>query len=271
MEERIKRIASGFFLIPVVVLIVLYSSIFWLSLIVSLVILLSLWEYIDITLKDIPKGLYFLGMVGGGSVPFFLYLYGIPLLPLLLFATVGVLFIYSILFPGDIKRAVVSTGMMVAGVVYVAYPLSYFIPLREMEDGRLWILFVLFVLWAGDMSAYYVGRRFGRHRLAPLVSPGKTVEGAVGGICGGVGCAVVFDTLFTGMGLGGVFILGLGLSVLGMVGDLSESLIKRGGGVKDSGTIIPGHGGMLDRIDSMVFAVPFTYYYILWHQGGPTG
>ena len=125
----------------------------------------------------------------------------------------------------------------------------------------------MFVTFASDTAAYFVGKGLGRHKLAPLISPGKTWEGTIGGLVGAVLFSLLF-TLSTPFSLpiewGEALLLGLLVSVFGQIGDLLESLFKRYVGVKDSGKLIPGHGGFLDRMDSIVFAGAVVYYYLIW-------
>jgi phosphatidate cytidylyltransferase len=119
-----------------------------------------------------------------------------------------------------------------------------------------WVLIVVLATWAGDSAAYLSGRAFGRHKLAPVVSPGKTVEGAIGGLLASV---LVGAAVFAVSGVLPVWagaVAGAGIGVCGQLGDLSESFLKRQAGVKDSGHLIPGHGGMLDRVDALLFAFP---------------
>jgi len=154
-----------------------------------------------------------------------------------------------------------------AGIFYVGWLLSNLVALRGLEDGRNWVFLLLFVTWVSDTTAFFVGRRFGRHKLAPSISPGKTWEGAIGGVCGAIAMSTLFFTSnpfqlpFT---YWQAVSLSVGVSVLGQVGDLVESLLKRGTGVKDSGTLMPGHGGILDRLDSLIFAGVLVYYFALW-------
>ena len=132
--------------------------------------------------------------------------------------------------------------------------------------GNVWIFFLLAVVFASDTGAFYFGRFFGKHRLHPAVSPGKTWEGAVGGLLCALIPVYVFQAFFHA-GKVTVFFLALALAVVGQVGDLSESLLKRACGVKDSGGILPGHGGILDRIDGLIFAIPVLYAYLAWTSG----
>jgi phosphatidate cytidylyltransferase len=171
-----------------------------------------------------------------------------------------------------------SWGLTLAGAFYIAWLLSHFILLRSlsmpalhesiftplgMQPGVAWIYYVCAITWLQDTSAYFVGRQFGRHKLAPILSPKKTWEGAAGGMIGailtGIVCVWLLGlpiTLFQGA------LLGVVGGVVGPLGDLSESLIKRQVGLKDAGTLIPGHGGILDRADSLLFTVPILYYLI---------
>jgi phosphatidate cytidylyltransferase len=154
-----------------------------------------------------------------------------------------------------------------AGILYIGWLLSYLVALRGLDDGRNWLLLALFATFGSDTAAFFVGRALGRHRLAPQISPGKTWEGFIGGILG----AIVISLLFTlipalrlPIGYGRAIILGVLISIMGQLGDLVESLLKRNMGVKDSGRLMPGHGGVLDRMDSVVFTGIVVYYYVIW-------
>jgi phosphatidate cytidylyltransferase len=155
----------------------------------------------------------------------------------------------------------------IAGMFYVGWLLSYLVALRGLEGGRNWVFLLLFVTWVSDTTAFFVGRRFGRHKLAPSISPGKTWEGTIGGVCGAIAMSTLFFTanpFQLPLAYWQAIPLSVGVSVMGQVGDLVESLLKRGMGVKDSGTLMPGHGGILDRLDSLIFAGVLVYYFALW-------
>jgi len=140
------------------------------------------------------------------------------------------------------------------GAIYIGFGFSYMIQLRWMTDGLLWSLLVLGVIWAGDTGAYFVGRKFGRRKLWPAISPNKTVEGSAGGlilaVIIGLPIASTIPSLDRLAALGFILLI----AVAGQLGDLVESAIKRTTGVKDSGGLLPGHGGVLDRFDSLLFA-----------------
>lgn len=156
------------------------------------------------------------------------------------------------------------TGILYGGVVLTTLSLLG----RDAADaGSFWVLLVMIVVWSSDTGAYFAGRGFGKHKLYPAVSPNKTVEGAIGGIIASVGVGFLFNGLFgyaavwQPMQWWQVLVLTIPANLLAQMGDLAESLIKRAHQVKDSGNIIPGHGGMLDRIDGLIFAAPWFYIF----------
>jgi phosphatidate cytidylyltransferase len=150
------------------------------------------------------------------------------------------------------------------GIFYVALLFSFLILVRGLPHGVTLIFFLLFVTWAGDTGAYLTGRALGRHLLCPRVSPAKTIEGSCGGAVFSLAVALVCQmTFLQHISVAHCLALAAGINVLNQIGDLSESAIKRSCDVKDSGKILPGHGGILDRIDSLLFAAPFLYYYIV--------
>jgi phosphatidate cytidylyltransferase len=156
------------------------------------------------------------------------------------------------------QGAIVLTGML-----YVGLTLSYLVLVRLLPEGELLLFFLLLVTWAADTAAYYVGTLYGQRGLAPRISPKKTVEGLAGGLVGATLVAYAarwtFVPEFSNID---TLVLALFLTLAGLWGDLVESAIKRGVGVKDSGDLLPGHGGMLDRLDSLLFTAPAFYYYV---------
>jgi phosphatidate cytidylyltransferase len=171
-----------------------------------------------------------------------------------------------IFMQGSLEEALPSSAIAVMATLYIGMLGGSMIRLRSdfPGDGPKLIFFLLLVVWLGDAGAYYTGKTFGRHKLSPRISPNKTVEGLVGGIVTSVIAAMIIHfTFFPNFPLLHAIIAGVILSFSGVIGDLAESVWKRSADVKDSGTLIPGHGGFLDRFDSIFFTAPILYAY--WH------
>ncbi|MDM7998527.1 MAG: CDP-archaeol synthase [Dehalococcoidia bacterium] len=157
-----------------------------------------------------------------------------------------------------------------AGILYLGWMLSYYVMLRQLDEGRELVILALFTTFACDTTAYFVGRAWGKHHMTPAISPHKTWEGAAGGLLGAVAAAALLCFLLNlgdwALPLNYLEAVGMGclIGVVAQLGDLLESVLKRRAGVKDSGRILPGHGGVLDRIDSLVFIGVIVYYFVLW-------
>lgn len=243
-----KRVVTALFLVPIAV----YSALFapwWLCVaVIALVALLCFHEYAAITGSFAP-----LGYVAG-----LLILIAPQHETILLIILTTLAAMCLMLSGGDLTKSFARTSALLLGIVYIFGAWKTGILLHDINPN--WLMFGLMVNWVGDTGAYYVGRKFGRHKLAPEVSPGKSWEGAAASVVTGV----VFGLIYLPLTIKGTSLLTAGLLALaanaaGQVGDLAESAIKRGAGVKDSGTILPGHGGVLDRVDSTLFALPVLY------------
>jgi len=165
----------------------------------------------------------------------------------------------------DLSSTITHMGMALFGILFIGFLLAYVSLIRNMPNGRTWVLFLIITVWAGDISALLSGSFLGRHKLYPKISPNKTFEGLGGAIVGSIIVALAFSWLFIpNLKMGSCILLALGLGILGQLGDFTESMLKRSAQVKDSGTLIPGHGGMLDRLDSFLFSAPFLHYSLLY-------
>jgi phosphatidate cytidylyltransferase len=169
------------------------------------------------------------------------------------------------------QDSTINASITLLGILYVGWMFSYLTLIREMnppeahfwKDHGAYLFFLIISIWACDTAAYLVGTYFGKIKLSPYISPKKTVEGAAVGLLIGIVAASIFGKLI-GMSMMHVVILGFIIGIVGQVSDLVESLIKRDADVKDSSSIIPGHGGFLDRMDSFILTAPIMYYYISW-------
>jgi len=151
--------------------------------------------------------------------------------------------------------------------LYVPYLLSYALLIALQAEGARWLLFIFAVIATDDIAAFYCGGRFGRHKLYPTVSPKKTIEGSLGGLLGSLAIGTLYGSIWlSAASTCQIVLLSAVLGVAGQVGDLFESMIKRSSGRKDSSSLLPGHGGILDRLDSLLFAFPVTFFLVTWNR-----
>ncbi len=169
------------------------------------------------------------------------------------------------LFSHSMRQSVLRISITYLGIFYVVWTLGHLCLLRELRPlGREYTYFLFIVVWVVDIMAYIIGKRYGRFKLAHTISPGKTVEGTVGGIISGMIAGLILQPLILYQWSPlHCMILSLGIGLLAQVSDLAESILKRSFGVKDASALLPGHGGILDRFDSFIFAAPLFYYYLL--------
>lgn len=180
----------------------------------------------------------------------------------LLFLFFALLFLFRI---REIEDATREVAFALLAFIYIPFLLMHLVMLRQTEFGVQWLIVIMLIVMTNDSAAYYVGSAFGKNRLYPLVSPKKSIEGAFGGVAGSIcGTLLAKFTFFPQLTLVDALVTAIVIGMLGQAGDLFESMLKRSFGVKDSGTIFPGHGGVLDRMDSILFAAPATYYYVVY-------
>jgi phosphatidate cytidylyltransferase len=279
-----QRILTGAVLIPIVVALVWYAPPALFAAAVALVIALALWEFFQLgdaaglrafrpwTLFGVALLAY--SQWSAGQIESHALAGGAELLrhpdfSLLEPATSLLIFIYGLAMLTLSSNAPLSESLprvaaSLSALLLVALPASFLICLREAPRlGSQWVLFLLVLVWVGDTAALIAGKSFGRTKLAPLISPKKTWEGAAGNLLASTLVAIPFSH-WMNVDLAPLAALAVVASLAGQIGDLFESACKRGAGVKDSGTILPGHGGMLDRIDSLILATPVVWCYVVW-------
>jgi len=263
---HLKRWLTGIIALPILIYLIgfaprwiFYSLLYFAS-------LTGLMEFYNMTAPELPKSIrfsiYFLTLLLFLAI----YLRQTILVPVIIVFWVFVpltLFMFGAPFPGYQRTTGISQAVM--GPVYVGLPLSMLVHIHRFypNGGHMWIFFLLTIIFANDTGAFYCGRLFGKHKLYKAVSPGKTWEGAVGGLLFSVIAALWFLHILPIHKIDmGIVILVLAVSIASQIGDLGESLLKRNHGVKDSGKILPGHGGILDRIDGLLFSIPILYLYL---------
>jgi len=294
----LKRIATAVVLIPVVLLLMLWAPVPVVAAVAGMVALLTIHEFLRLTeaygVEPIGwptylfTSLFFVLLALSGEGETALLSTG-RFLVVLAFAAAIVPFVFltRAMYREDLRGGYPAAAASVFAFTYIALPMGMLVQLRQQWAGAFYLLYLLLVVWAGDIFAYFVGKSIGRHLMSPRISPKKTWEGAVASV---VASVAVGWTLFhyalplseallrvgliqrrDGMfgleqpAMGPVIVLTIVLNIAAQLGDLAESLIKRGAGVKDSGALLPGHGGMLDRIDAMLFAAPVLWYFAAWH------
>jgi phosphatidate cytidylyltransferase len=247
-----KRILTALVLLPLVVWVVLWGPQWALLTLMALVGLIAFHEFDNIAGAQGVARSGYAGMLAGLALLF------TPEPAWLTIVLAALVLMALELRQADLAKSMTGAATALLGVVYIFGAWRCAVGLRAINPH--WLMIALLVSWAGDTAALYVGRAFGRHKLALRVSPSKTWEGSIGSVAGGVLAAGVYaHFLIPSAELWAVLAVGAAGNIAGQVGDLCESAFKRGAGVKDSGTTLPGHGGWLDRIDSSLFSIPVVY------------
>ena len=251
-----RRIVSAAVLIPIVALVVYFGD--WALLVTMLFVgLAATYEYITM-LRTKGNPSYFVAMafaallIADGHWSNL----GIARWAMLAFPLAA---LAIEVFHGNRPGSANDWALTIAGAVYIGYAVSFFLRLRASEQGLYWIIVALLGTWICDTGAYFVGSTIGKRKLCPKISPKKTWEGAIGGLVSGVLAVVLLSWWLLDLAIGWGLLLGVAVVLAATFGDLAESVIKRQVGIKDSGKLIPGHGGMLDRVDSLLFVVPIVY------------
>lgn len=260
-----ERVISGVIAVPLVLGIILYGHPWLFFILITSIALAAAYEYFAMIANTGVNGF----PIEGLALSFILltgYFFEPRLLQFFVFLIPLTLFPVWFFREKNVRVAIDSIAYTLFGIFYTAGLGGYFLLIGNFEGGRQMIVFLLLVIWAGDIMAYYWGKKFGDQKLIEVVSPNKTIAGAVANVAGTLIAASLAGILFFNeIPLIHCLIVAFICGIIGQFGDLAESLIKRNCQVKDSGTLIPGHGGVLDRIDSLLFAGPAFYcYYLLF-------
>jgi phosphatidate cytidylyltransferase len=262
MTPHIKRWITGIIAVPILFAIIMYGSE---GVFTAFIMIISLGAVIEYNRMVFNEGFVrekLQGLIIALLIPFAAFSGDLRIvLAVIAFSMLGT-FSLSLIGRSGHLIDVVSVSKLVLGFIYIPFMLSHFILLRHSNDGIVWIFFILILAFSGDIAAFYVGRSIGKRKLMPLVSPSKTAEGTMGLLIGSiVGCVLFQHFFLPGLPVFHAAALGLSGGIIGQLGDLCESVIKRASGVKDSGSLVIGHGGLLDRLDCLIFIVPYVYYY----------
>lgn len=265
-DSHKQRWGTGLLMATPVVIVLTVGPYWSWFLLVGLLAATGLREYQEMVFpKGLPVWWQAFYICTGLSLPLGAFLAGpVGIHGALFFSLLAVFFCTLIFSPQD-TDGISRLARFALGWLYIPYLLSYVLLIGRLSTGNRWVFFALLVTVANDAGAFYCGRYFGRHKLYERVSPKKTIEGSAGGLLGGMLMGTLFGYLFLGpVPTGWVAVLSLVLAVTGQIGDLIESLAKRISGIKDSGSILPGHGGILDRLDSLLFVFPEIWFFLNW-------
>ncbi len=269
LKHRVITAAVG---VPLIILAIWFGDP-WITLFIAAAALAGTYEFYHIANFDRREPLLYLGLLWTLALVLSPHYRNPHLLPIVVTAAMLVSLICLLLRPSR-EKAFHQWAWTIVGALYVGWMLSYWLNLRGLEDGRNWVYLAMLTTFGNDTGAYFIGRARGKRKLAPRISPSKTWEGAVGGLI----CAILAATVIAmilkliSVELGAPFAfaywqviaLGFLVGLFAQLGDLVESLLKRNMGVKESGNLLPGHGGVLDRFDSLIFVGAVVYYYVLW-------
>jgi phosphatidate cytidylyltransferase len=269
LKHRVVTAAVG---VPLIILAIWFGDP-WITLFIAAAALAGTYEFYHIANFDRREPLLYLGLLWTLALVLSPHYRNPNLLPIVVTAAMLVSLI-CLLLRQSREKAFHQWAWTIVGALYVGWMLSYWLNLRGLEDGRNWVYLAMLTTFANDTGAYFIGRARGKRKLAPRISPSKTWEGAVGGLI----CAILAATVIAmilrliSVELGTPFAftywqviaLGFLVGLFAQLGDLVESLLKRNMGVKESGNLLPGHGGVLDRFDSLIFVGAVVYYYVLW-------
>lgn len=262
IKQLWKRLSWSAALITIAVYAIFFSPVWFFLVIVETFVILGLLEYFNLAER---KGFFinrYLGLMFGALLPLPYYFSGEAVI-----LTVAVLCLFVFNFHRHLKeQAIVSTALTLFGLVYVAWFFSFLAKIRALDHGAFWVFYIIFIVKSGDAAAYFIGKKFGSHKLIVHISPNKSVEGAVAGFLVTFVLSLASKLYLKGVPILHLAILGVVFGILSQLGDLAESLLKRDAGVKDSGNI-PGLGGILDVTDSLLLTIPITYYYLTAIRG----
>lgn len=261
-----KRCLTAAIAVPVLIYIIGVAPRWLFHILLLLAAVQGLIEFYRFTSPELPRIVRWSAFILTFGLFFFISRGDLFVIPVMAFLWAVIPMVYfMVIYRSPENHPTELIGKAVLAPLYVVLPLSLLMTIDRFPRGNMWVFFLLSVVFASDTGAFYLGRVFGKHRLHPRVSPGKTWEGAAGGLLASLLVALLWGRLSTLYSLGPyILALTILLSAASQIGDLAESMLKRSHSVKDSGGILPGHGGILDRIDGLLFSIPVQYLFLTW-------
>jgi phosphatidate cytidylyltransferase len=274
LKHRVITAVVG---VPLVILAIWFGDPWpWFTLLIAAAALAGTYEFYQLANFDRREPLIYLGLLWALALVLSPHYRNPDVLPIVITATMLISLICLLLRPSR-ERAFRDWAWIMVGALYVGWMLSYWLNLRGLkvgleygsEYGRNWVYLAMLTTFANDTGAFFIGRASGKHKLAPTISAAKTWEGAIGGLICAIPAAIIIAMLLNLISTftfkyWQITLLGFLVSLFAQLGDLVESLLKRNTGVKESGNLLPGHGGILDRFDSLIFVGAMVYYYVIW-------
>lgn len=262
---NIKRVLSGVILFPILAIILIFGNKYLVDVFISIVAIMSLHEFYK-AFKGKAQPIQWIGYITAGLICFIHLVPGEYILPVItLIILINVLVLFTQVVVTSMKRNITDIAISLLGVCYIVLFLMFAPLIRDnLENGKILIWYVFVAAWGTDIFAYLIGRNFGKHKFTDI-SPNKSLEGCAGGIFGSILLVMIFTILCNNiwnLEINYLYAFGISvfLSIISQIGDLAASSVKRHCGIKDYSNLIPGHGGILDRIDSVLFILPFAYF-----------
>ncbi|MFH1449001.1 MAG: phosphatidate cytidylyltransferase [bacterium] len=259
----LKRITVSLIFIPILLYTIFFKYDFLFYLLIQGIIILGMLEFYNFSKIKKIKSQNYLGILGGIFLALSFYIFSEINLIILVASITFFAISLNGLLKKEVEGAILSVAVTILGIIYISWNLSFLFWFKKLSQGKEYLLLLFMITWMSEVFAYGFGTFLGKHKLSLRISPNKTIEGFIAGIIGSVAFSLVTKSFFLkDVSFLNIIIIGIALGIWGQLGDLVESFFKRDANLKDSGSTIPGHGGILDIFDGVIFNAPFLYGYL---------